>query len=114
MMKVRISEAYGAKEVHLYRTEQLDDVASLAIHFLARWSLVAAVEDGEDSAGRQKLRLPSADEVVTRAFDIAEKSFQVARARGHMVTLPDLNEINAENDRLRAERTAAKRAEQSA
>jgi hypothetical protein len=111
-MKIRVRESgySGEKEVSTYRTEMPDDVAACAVLFLERWSLVAAMPDGEDSAGRAKLRLPTADEIVTRAFDIAEKYYATARARGHLLDLPDLNAINAEYDAEKAE-TVAKEAE---
>ncbi len=58
----------------------------------------AAIQDGEDGKGRAKLRLQTVDELVTRSFDIAEKAYAMAAARGHVVQLPDLNEINAKTD----------------
>jgi hypothetical protein len=98
--KVRVerSRYTEAATVTVFKTETVDQVGALAYGFLERWGLVAAVEDGEDSAGRQKLRLPTPSEVVTRAFDIAEAATAEARKRGHMIALPDLNVLNAEAD----------------
>lgn len=104
--KVRITDhGYGDREVKVFDTEHPDQTASLAMNFVERWGMVCGEVDGEDSAGRQKLRLSTPDELVTRAFVIAEKLMAAARERGHMITLPDLNEINKEVD----EKNAAKR-----
>lgn len=99
-MKIRIRRngGYGEKEAIGYYPEQPDQVAHLATTLIERWGLVTGREDGEDSAGRQKLRRERPEEIVERAFDIAEEVFRVARARGHLVAMPDLNELNAELD----------------
>lgn len=104
-MKPRVCEVGydGDKAVTVYFTETLNQEAKLAADLIERWGLVAAMPDGEDSAGRAKLRLPTADELVTRAMFIAERLWAMARERGHIVTLPDLNEVNVENDAVRAE-----------
>lgn len=101
----------------LFRTEAPDEIATLATILIEKWGLVAAMPDGEDTAGRAKLRLPTPDELVNRAFDIAAKTYEVARARGLLISVPDLNEINRESDALnqaalekRAEKRAAERA----
>jgi hypothetical protein len=96
-MKSLVREKYGNpldKEVITYRVEQPDDTANLALLFLEKWGLVAAMPDGEDSAGRSKLRLPTTQELVGRAFDIAQEAMRVTRQRGHMVDLPDLAAVN--------------------
>lgn len=43
---------------------------------------VAAIPDGEDSAGRSKLRLQQATEMVQRAFEIAELYVDECEKRG--------------------------------
>lgn len=102
-MKVRIEHGYEGKDVRLYKTEVFDEVAGFASALIERWGLVAAMPDGEDSSGRARLRLPTTDELVKRAFDIAEATFAEAAARSHVIPLPDLNEINADIDARRAD-----------
>lgn len=102
--KIRIQDDFGRKQVILYEIRMPDAVARLATAFIERWGMVAGMPDGEDSAGRAKLRLSTTDEIVKRAFDIAEKFVAVADARGHMIDVPDLNEINAEHDKDRVGR----------
>ena len=110
-LKVRVQgDGYGGeKKVGLYETHASDQVAQLASVFLEKWGLVAGIPDGEDSAGRQRLRLPTASEVVTRAYEIAEEHFRQAEARGHFIELPDLNAINADWDAEREEEAQAKK-----
>lgn len=45
---------------------------------------VAAEPAGEDSAGRQKMRLQVPETIVARAFAIAEEFVRVAEDRGYM------------------------------
>jgi len=44
--------------------------------------LVAGDDDGEDSTGRQKIRLQKAGEVVNRAADIADLAVQIGESNG--------------------------------
>jgi len=109
--KARIERDYhGKKSVVAYETETLDHVGRLACVLVEKWGMVVAIPDGEDSAGRQRMRLPTPAELSSRALDIAETLMAVLRARGHVVALPDLNEINAENDRVEEAKEASRRA----
>lgn len=103
-MKVRLTEKdyMGETGVMVYATEEPNEEAAMAFKILDHFALIAALPDGEDSAGRAKLALISPQEAVRRAFDLAQEAFRVARERGLMVQLPDLNEINAEHDANRA------------
>lgn len=109
-MKIRVARPenrYDAKEVQTYVTELPDEVAQFAMELIRAHANVAGIQDGEDSCGRAKLSLQTPEDLVERSFKIAELAYGAARARGHMVPLPDLNEINAELD---AELRAAARA----
>lgn len=88
--------------------------ANLAMQIVERWALVAGEPDGEDSAGRQKMKLPAAATLVARAFDLAEAAFAEAAKRDHLVDVPDLNELNAENDKKREAKRIAKEATEQA
>jgi hypothetical protein len=75
-------------------TESPTSEARFAMAILERWAMVSAREDGEDSSGRQKLRLLPVEEVVNRACDIAETAYGVFRARDWMLTVPTIEDIN--------------------
>src|SRR5688572_16352986 len=110
-MKTRVTSreaAYDERLVSIFKTEAPDEVA--AFELIERWGLVAAMPDGEDSSGRAKLRLPTPDELVARAFAIAETAWATAHAKGRIVTIPDLNEINADLDEERAKKKAGRAA----
>ena len=62
--------------------------AQMAQSFIERWGMLLCDSDGEDSAGRQKLRLMLADEVVARACQMAEIAWQEFERRGWLLTLP--------------------------
>lgn len=55
---------------------------AMAMDILKSHPLVAAIPDGEDSAGRQKLRLQTAEESVERALDMAEHLVAICEQRG--------------------------------
>lgn len=103
----RTASKFDDKNVVVYTTETFDQEANIALVLIEKWGLVAAMPDGEDSAGRAKLRLPTPQELATRALDIAQEFTALARKRGHVVLLPDLNEINKEQDDKAAAREQA-------
>lgn len=61
-------------------------------HFAAvcieKWGMVAGMPDGEDSAGRARIRLATPEEVVERAMTVAELFYRAARARGWTTKIP--------------------------
>lgn len=108
--KIRIQKPYGDKNVAvMFDTETVDNVGRLALVLIEKWSMVAAEDGGEDSAGRAKARIPSPAAIVERAFNIAEAFWDEAARRGHVVALPDLNEINADADARDREKAEASR-----
>ena len=97
-MRVRITDGYREKQVLFYSTETPNEEAKFAFELLGRFGLIAAGLAGEDSAGRARLDLLPVHETVERCFDLAAEAFRLARARGLMVEIPDLNEVNATED----------------
>lgn len=83
----------GRDTYEIHESVQPDAVARVACALLEKWGMVAAVEDGEDSAGRQKLRLMSPEELVKRAFDTAEGFMAMARDTDHLLILPPIEEV---------------------
>lgn len=94
-------------EVHFYQTEHFRNnlkhvvihareypnaKARLAIVLIEKWGLVAAAPDGEDSAGRAKLRKLSAAELVEEAIATASIAINAFRERGWMLEVPGLEE----------------------
>lgn len=73
------SERYLTPEVRVWDREHPELEAKIAVEFVTKWGMVAAIPDGEDSMGRQKLRLGTTDEMVSRATDCA--AFLVSELR---------------------------------
>lgn len=107
-------EHYTLPEAVVYMKQVLDGPATLAKELLERWGMVAGMPDGEDSAGRAKVRLATPDELVGRALTVAELFYAQAAARGHTVQLADVGPLVAEMQREKAERKAAKEARSAA
>lgn len=98
MLQLAIIEKFGRKTLVAHETEQLDQEAKLAVEMAVRWGMVAALEDGEDSSGRQKLKLLSPAEVCERAFQVAHQMMVKARERGLVVQAPDITAFDNESD----------------
>ena len=77
----------------VHRGELPTDEASFAMAILERWAMVQGQTDGEDSAGRARLKLMPVDEAVQRACDISESAYAAFRVRGWMLDVPSLNEL---------------------
>lgn len=78
----------GGSSIRVANASHPDQVACLAADIATRFALVAAMPDGEDSAGRQKLRLPTAEELAARSCDIAAALFDQFDKRGMLLDLP--------------------------
>ena len=81
-------DVFRAAALNIAQAQMLNQEGAWMAHFIERWGLVASVPDGEDSAGRQKLRLPTPDELVTRAADIAAATWAECEKRGWLIELP--------------------------
>lgn len=86
-MLKHVKTKYGA--VNFLENERPELTAQLALQMLERWGPVAAMENGYDEAGRQKMKLLTPKEVVDRAFGIAEEAIRMTRNKGLMYTIPD-------------------------
>jgi len=62
--------------------------AAFACALVERWGMIASIADGEDSAGRSRLRLATPEELVERALAIAELTYREIRARGWGIECP--------------------------
>ena len=67
--------------------------AEIAIRLVEHMAIVAAQEDGEDSAGRRALRLQSPDEVARRACEIANCLVNEFETRGWIDNVPSYEDI---------------------
>lgn len=87
-------EKFTGMEPHfiIQETEMLEQEAKLAFAMIEKWGMVAGVENGEDTAGRQKLRLSTPKELVERAFECAKLGMDTARNRGLVHTIPGLDQ----------------------
>lgn len=63
-------------------------VAKLAMDMAARWGTVAALPDGEDASGRQKLRMQSPEELAEAACATAAALWRQFEERGWFFANP--------------------------
>ncbi len=71
--------------------------AKFAMDLMEKHATVAAAPDGEDSAGRQTLRLQTSEEVVDRCCDISERAFAEFERRGWVLTLPTWRSVQGDD-----------------
>lgn len=78
-------KTYSGVTQHVLCDRAESHAAKVAIEFITKWGMVAAVEDGEDSAGRQKLRLATPEELVDRAVITAKLLYERLEAEGELI-----------------------------
>jgi hypothetical protein len=78
----------GRTEISICQTEIEHPQARLASELMRHLAIVAAVPDGVDEAGRQKLRLMTEPEVVERATKIADLAWTEYRKRNWLLDVP--------------------------
>jgi hypothetical protein len=90
MKHTKIETFRGRPEITIHDTEVAQPQALIAERLMSHLAIVAAMPDGEDSSGRQKLRMMTPAEVVTRANDIADLAWKQWRQRNWLLDIPDL------------------------
>lgn len=67
-------------------------VAQFAMVLIERWGMVMGEPDGEDSAGRAKLKLMSVDDTVARACRTAQVAFEQFALKDWLLEVPNPTE----------------------
>lgn len=89
ILSYRTTKTYGQPNLALSNKQVPDDRARFAMAIIERWALVSATPDGEDSAGRQKLKLTPEPEIVKRAFALADLAWQETLSRDWFIDIPE-------------------------
>ncbi len=79
---------FDAERIVIFNKKHPNPVATLAVEFARHFSQVAGIPDGEDSAGRQQLRLATPQECAKRSCDLAEQMWEQFQSRGWVMDLP--------------------------
>lgn len=82
--------------------------ARLATQLIERWGIVAAVPDGEDSSGRQTIRLMTPEETVQRAVETAELAVKTFHDKGWMHKMPTFAERDAFREKMDEDKAVKK------
>lgn len=97
--EVVVAEKFALKkndvtpEVMIYEKFTPDFRARLATQLVERWGLIAAdVQEEENSAGRNKVRLMAPNEIVARACDTADLLVSELHKRGWMTETPSYSD----------------------
>lgn len=104
-IRVIKTEEYGQERMIIEATHVFGTRAAIAKDLMEHIAMAMGQVDGEDSAGRQKLRLMRPDEVAKRACEIADHLVDEFESRGWMVFVPDVERLT--DEQRRAKRDAA-------
>ena len=88
MKAVEVRNYHGGTDVAFVQTEAPNEKAQFAMELMRHLAIAAATPDGEDSAGRARLRLMTPEEVAQRGAQIADYAFEIFTERGWMVDAP--------------------------
>ena len=86
----------SAESVMIHSRFQPSVRAQMMISFVERWGMVAAQEDGEDSAGRSKLKLSEPGELVARAEALVNGIMDTIERNGWYFEVPSLTDLDKE------------------
>lgn len=73
---------------NIHRPHVLNEESNLMLRLIEKWGPVVGISDGEDSAGRAKLRNATPEEVVAQAANIAAAAYKEIAARGWLIAMP--------------------------
>lgn len=80
-------------QVMMHHREMPDERARFALACIERWGMISCQTDGEDTAGRQKVRLMTSDEIVSRACEVSELAFEAFQRRGWLAEIPSYADL---------------------
>jgi hypothetical protein len=83
---LRFSDHWSNGSAH--ETAMLDLRGRIAVSFAEHNGMIAAIQDGEDSSGRSKLRLQTPREVAERAIEVAKLLTEGMDALGWLHEVP--------------------------
>jgi hypothetical protein len=82
-------ERYGNRpEPTVATRKQLTMRARMATALIEKWGMVAALPDGEDTSGRQKMRLMKPKEIVQHAIDVSKMAINAFEEEGWIDEFP--------------------------
>jgi hypothetical protein len=87
---------YGDKSYHAVPCVGLSEQAKMAFHLAEKLGMAAAKQDGEDSAGRQKLKLLTPEEVAERAISIVEHLWVAFQVKDWILPIPEIERRSTE------------------
>lgn len=104
-MSIDVADHFESRPIiSAWDTEILNREGALAAALIERWGLVMGTPDGEDSAGRQQLKLMPPADLVERACDTAAKTMEAFRARGWVTLAPTFDAAREMIEKRREEK----------
>lgn len=79
----------------LYKRHIPDDRAAFAMELMSRHAGITAQQDGEDTAGRAKMRREQPAELARFCCEVAEAAFAEFEERGWLLHLPSYEELKS-------------------
>ncbi len=89
---VVVVKPFSRNEIVYHSDRSPNMCARLAMEYVKEWGMIMAATDGEDSAGRAKLRIATPDEVTERACEVASLLLEKLERRGWLLKAPSIEE----------------------
>lgn len=108
-----LTERFGGRTPEIGHTQVVVGPGMIAVELVERWGSVAGAPDGEDSAGRSKIRLQEPEELVERAVKTAGLLWEAIKKQGWILEI-DREAWIAEREAEDKARIKAAKAERAA
>lgn len=99
--------AEQSPHIKFHNTEVLTPQAEFVRELITRWGMVQAIDDGEDSSGRHKLKLMPPADVVNRAIEVSNIMYKALAESNLLIQLPSMAEMQKTADQLEEDDHAA-------
>lgn len=93
--------------VSIHDTDILTPQAEFVKDLVARWGMVSALDDGEDSRGRHQLKLMPPAAVVERAMEVSNLMYKAFDDNNMLIKLPSIGEMQEIADQIEDEDRSA-------
>ena len=107
MSVIRNEDGTVRQDVVVLHSTYVTPRVSMAWKLLEHFAVIAARDDGEDSAGRHKIKLSDPHETVQRCFDLADSFIALAGTDMHHPNKQDVLDFARMTGEVEREKTAS-------
>lgn len=102
--KIELERHSNEAKTNINDNDVFSSKAKIVVEMINRWGMVTGIPDGEDSAGRAKLKLMPPEILVSRAFVIADLMFDELEARDWSIVTATFDELDLAKNNILEEK----------